>query len=54
MNLKYIKMDDLMRDLPETFNSNMKEIEKLLNVILSEISCIKDDIAHLKIITRED
>ena len=39
---------------PEVYNANMKEIEKAITAIMFEIAKMKDDIAHLKIMIRED
>ena len=54
MNLHKLSINDQIGDLPEVYNSDMTEIEKAINNIMFEIARINDDIAHLKILTRED
>lgn len=54
MNIREIARDDSIRELPEVYNANMKEIEKAITAIMFEIARMKDDIAHLKIMIRED
>ena len=54
MNLHKISMKDRIDDLPEVYNSDMTEIEKAINNIMFEIARINNDIAHLKILARED
>lgn len=53
-NMKLLAKDDSLWDFPETFNSNMKEIENAVNSIMFDIVRIKDDIEHLKMLIRED
>lgn len=54
MNLHKIRMKDRIDDLPEVYNSDMEKIEDAINNIISEIARINKDIAHLKILARED
>ena len=54
MNIREITRDDSMWEFPEVYNANMKEIEKAITAIMFEISRLKDDVAHLKIMIRED
>lgn len=54
MNIREITQDDSMWEFPEVYNANMKEIEKAIVAIMFEIARMKDDIAHLKIMIRED
>lgn len=54
MNIRKITKDDQISDFPEAHNENMAEIEKAINNIMFEIARMKDDIAHLKIMIRED
>lgn len=54
MNIRKITKDDQISDFPEAHNENMAEIEKAITNIMFEIARMKDDIAHLKIMIRED
>ena len=54
MNIRKITKDDQISDFPEAHNENMAEIEKAINNIMFEIARLKDDVAHLKIMIRED
>ena len=54
VNIRKITKDDQISDFPEAHNENMAEIEKAINNIMLEIARLKDDVAHLKIMIRED
>ena len=54
MNIREITRGDSMWEFPEVYNENMKEIEKAITAIMFEIARLKDDVAHLKIMIRED
>ena len=54
VNIRKITKDDKISDFPEAHNENMAEIEKAINNIMFEIARLKDDVAHLKIMIRED
>ena len=54
MNIREITLDDSMCEFPEVYNAHIKEIEKAITAIMFEIARMKDDIAHLKIMIRED
>ncbi len=54
VNIRKITKDDQISDFPEAHNENMAEIEKAINNIMFEIVRLKDDVAHLKIMIRED
>lgn len=54
VNIRKITKDDQISDFPEAHNENMAEIEKAINNIMFEIARLKDDVAHLKIMIRED
>lgn len=54
MNIRKITKNDQVSDFPEAHNENMAEIEKEINNIMFEIARLRDDVAHLKIMIRED
>jgi hypothetical protein len=54
VNIRKITLNDQISDFPEAHNENMAEVEKAINSIMFEIARMKDDIAHLKIMIRED
>lgn len=54
MNLKGIRKDDRIEEFPETYNADIKEIEKAINSIMYEIYQMRNDIEHLKIMIRGD
>ena len=54
VNIRKITLNDQISDFPEAHNENMAEVEKAINSIMFEIARLRDDIAHLKIMIRED
>ena len=54
MNIRKITQEDQISDFPKVYCENMAEIEKAINNIMFEITRLKDYVAHLKIMIRED
>ena len=54
MNIRKITQEDQISDFPKVYYENMAEIEKAINNIMFEITRLKDYVAHLKIMIRED
>ena len=54
VNIIIVTEKDQICDFPKVHNANMKEVEKAITGIMFEITRLKDDIEHLKIMIRGD